>query len=166
MAVSLLVTFSMIFTGCSAANKEKVILLPNNAVMSQNSSVKRTDDYYAAVNEKVFKEHEQGVDGGNWNWFWDLEDKVYEEQKKIIQTAAASMNDSGKNIVQVSSEYKIGALYSMAVDQNRRDAEGIEYFNKLIKPVMEAKTVQEFMDELASLQYHYGFQTLLNTQCH
>ena len=163
MAVSLLVTFSMIFTGCSAANKEKVILLPNNAVMSQNSSVKRTDDYYAAVNEKVLKEHEQGADGGNWNWFWDLEDKVYGEQKKIIQTAA-SMKDSGKNTVQVSSEYKIGALYSMAVDQNRRDAEGIEYFNKLIKSAMEAETVQAFMDELASLQYHYGFQTLLNTE--
>lgn len=164
MAVSLLVTFSMIFTGCSAANKEKVIQLPNNAVMSQSSSVKRTDDYYAAVNEKVLKEHEQGPDGGNWNWFWDLEDKVYEEQKKIIQTAAASMKDSGKNTVQVSSEYKIGALYSMAVDQNRRDAEGIEYFNKLIKSAMEAETVQAFMDELASLQYHYGFQTLLNTE--
>lgn len=164
MVVSLLVTFSMIFIECSAANEEKVILPQKNTVMSQNDSVKRTDDYYEAVNEKVLKEHEQGADEGNWNWFWDLEDKVYEEQKKIIQAVAASINDSGKNTVQVSSEYKIGALYSMAVDQNRRDAEGIESFNKLIKLVMEAETVQAFMDELASLQYHYGFQNLLNTK--
>jgi hypothetical protein len=45
VVVSMLVTFSMIFTGCSAANEKNVILPQKNAVMSQNDSVKRTDDY-------------------------------------------------------------------------------------------------------------------------
>ena len=38
------------------------------------------------------------------------------------------------------------------------------YFNELMKPVMEAGTVEELMDALAVLQYRYGFDTLLNTE--
>ena len=38
------------------------------------------------------------------------------------------------------------------------------YFNELMKPVMEAGTIEELMDALAVLQYGYGFDTLLNTE--
>ena len=32
-----------------------------------------------------------------------------------------------------------------------------------MKPVMDAKNVQDMMDALAVLQYQYGFNSLLNT---
>ncbi len=129
----------------------------------KNSDVKSTDDYYAAVNKKVLEEH-QIDENTNWNWFFDLEEKAYNEKKKIIQTAAKKVKQQQNNLDTSSLEYKIGTLYLLAMNQKERDKYGIKYYNELMQPVMNANTIQEFMNELAVLQYHYGFDTLLNTE--
>ncbi len=121
-------------------------------------SYRHADDLYAAVNEKVLKEHDAEKTGGSWNWFFDLEDRSYQKQKAIIQTAAAAAATGRAG----PSGYKLGTLYTLAMDQARRDLEGVAYLDELMKPVMEAGTVGELMDALALLQYHYGFDTLLD----
>lgn len=139
-----------------------VLLLSAQTVYSapKQPSYRHADDLYAAVNEKVLKEHDAEKTGGSWNWFFDLEDRSYQKQKAIIQTAAvaAATGRAGP------SGYKLGTLYTLAMDQARRDLEGVAYLDELMKPVMEAGTVGELMDALALLQYHYGFDTLLDIE--
>lgn len=163
--LSLLLIFSIMFTGCQTLdNQGKTEKQENISSVSGNSEIKKTDDYYAAVNEKLLKKHGQNENGENWNWFFDLEDKAYKEQKEIIQSAADKIVDRDGIFQKNQSEFKLGMLYSLAIDQKGRDADGISYFDELMKPVMDAKSIQEFMDELAILQYHYNFKTLLDTE--
>lgn len=158
-------TISVLFTGCQHLSKQKyenTQTEQRTPVISELKTVKKTDDYYAAVNQNILKEHSQEENGNNWNWFYDMIEKVYGEQKQIIQTAAESVekNQAEKN----SSAYKLGMLYMLAKDQNRRDLDGIRYFEELMKPVMEAETIQECMNQIAILQYQYGFVSPVNME--
>lgn len=157
LVLTLILTLSTL-AGCSAPEQSDTSVPSSRTPVSESVSAKRVDDFYAAVNEVVLKEHDAEKMGGSWNWFYDLEEKSYQEQKAVIQAAAATPGQAG------SSEYKLGTLYTQAMDQVKRDAEGVNYFNELMKPVMEAGTIEELMDALAVLQYRYGFDTLLNTE--
>lgn len=157
LILALVLTFS-VFVGCSASEQPDTSALSGRTPVSESVSVKRVDDFYAAVNEVVLKEHDVEKMGGSWNWFFDLEEKSYQEQKDVIQAAASAPGQKG------SSEYKLGTLYTLAMDQEKRDAEGVTYFNELMKPVMEAGTIEELMNALATVQYRYGFDTLLNAE--
>lgn len=135
----------------------------NKPEVSENVSAKLKDDFYAAVNEGVLNDHkQQGEESGNWNYFYDLIDKAYEEQKQILNQSAdeAKKGQADKK----SSAYKLGMLYLLATDQDGRDKDGITVFDTTMKPVMEAGTVQELMVQAALLQYHYGFDSLLNVE--
>ena len=156
LVLALALTLSAL-AGCSTPEQPDTSAPPSRTPVSESVSAKRVDDFYAAVNEAVLKEHDAEKTGG-WNWFYDLEDKSYQEQKAIIQAAATAPGSAG------SSEYKLGTLYTLATDQPRRDAEGVAYFNALMKPVLDASTIGELMDALAVLQYRYGFDSLLNTE--
>lgn len=105
-----------------------VLLLSVQTVYSapKQPSYRHADDLYAAVNEKVLKEHDAEKTGGSWNWFFDLEDRSYQKQKAIIQTAAATGRAG-------PSGYKLGTLYTLAMDQARRDLEGVAYLDELQK---------------------------------
>lgn len=155
--LALALLFSLL-AGCSISSPQTGPAPPRLPYAAESISSKRADDFYAAVNEMVLKEHDAEKMGGSWNWFFDLEEKSYQEQKAIIQAAASAPGQAG------SSEYRLGTLYTLAMDQAKRDAEGVACFNELMKPVMEAGTIGELMDALAVLQYSYGFDTLLNTE--
>ena len=156
LVLALALTLSVL-AGCSTPEQPNTSASPSRTPISESVSAKCVDDFYAAVNETVLKEHDAEKTGG-WNWFYDLEDKSYQEQKTVIQAVASAPGQTG------SPEYKVGTLYTLAMDQAKRDAEGVAYFNELMKPVMEAGTIEELMDALAVLQYGYGFDTLLNTE--
>lgn len=153
--LALALTLSVL-AGCSAPEQPDTSAPPSRTPVSESVSAKRVDDFYAAINAAVLKEHENS--DGNWNWFFDLENKSFEEQKRILQAVSAVPGEAG------SSEYKLGTLYALALDQEKRDAEGAAYFNELMKPVMEASTIEELMDVLAVLRYRYGLDVLLNTE--
>lgn len=157
LVLALALTLSVL-AGCSTPEPPDISAPPSRTPISESVPAKRVDDFYAAVNRTVLKEHDVEKMGGSWNWFFDLEEKSYQEQKTVIQAAASAQGQAG------SSEYKLGTLYTLAMNQAKRDAEGVAYFNELMKPVMEAGTVEELMDALAVLQYRYGFDTLLNTE--
>lgn len=153
--LALALTLSVL-AGCSTPEQPDTSAPPSRTPVSESVSAKRVDDFYAAINAAVLKEHENS--DGNWNWFFDLENKSFEEQKRILQAVSAVPGEAG------SSEYKLGTLYALALDQEKRDAEGAAYFNELMKPVMEASTIEELMDVLAVLRYRYGLDVLLNTE--
>ena len=157
LVLALALTLSVL-AGCSTPEQPNTSAPSSRTPISESVSAKRVDDFYAAVNETVLKEHDVEKMGGSWNWFFDLEEKSYQEQKAVIQAAVSAPGQAG------SSEYKLGTLYALATDQVKRDTEGVAYFNELMKPVMEAGTIEELMDALAVLQYRYGFDTLLNTE--
>lgn len=122
------------------------------------------DDYYAAINAKVLNAHKAAGEDGSWNWFWDLTDKAEKEQESIVKTAAENVAKNGEAVkTEDSSSYRIGELYLMASDQTARDRFGVAELDTLMKPVMDAKSIQEMVNALAVLQYQYGFYSLLNT---
>ena len=153
--LTLALTLSVL-AGCSTPEQPDTSTPPSRTPVSESVSAKRVDDFYAAINAAVLKEHENS--DGNWNWFFDLENKSFEEQKRILQAVSAVPGEAG------SSEYKLGTLYALALDQKKRDAESVAYFNELMKPVMEASTIEELMDVLAVLRYRYGLDVFLNTE--
>jgi len=158
---AILLAAVLLFTGCGA-QREKSQSVPTSQLTEASANLK--DDYYAAVNAEVLNAHKAAGESGSWNWFWDLTDKAKKEQENIVKTAAENVAKNGEAAKTAdSSSYRIGELYLMASDQTARDKFGAADFNTLMKPVMDAKSVQEMMNALADLQYRYGFQSLLNT---
>lgn len=123
-------------------------------------SIRPQDDFYASVNEATLKGHGRET-GENWNYFFDLEDKSLASQEELIRKAAAVVGKGEETDVN-SAESKLGTLYALAADQKSRDAQGTALYDKMMSSVMKAKSVQAFLDESASLQYHYGFDGVLN----
>lgn len=164
-----------VLTSCMATLLAATLLLTScgaKGVKSHSASTRRAaetsvnlkNDYYAAINAKVLKAHKAAGESGSWNWFWDLTNKAEKDQKNIVKTAAKNVAKNEEAVKAAdSSSYRIGELYLMASDQAARDKFGAADFNTLMKPVMDAKSVQEMMNALADLQYRYGFQSLLNT---
>ncbi|HUM85020.1 MAG TPA: M13 family metallopeptidase [Lachnospiraceae bacterium] len=151
--MAILLTAALLLSGCGVQMEKK-----------QSTSASLKDDYYAAVNAEVLNSHKAAGENGSWNWFWDLTDKAKKEQEDIVKTAAENVSKNGEAIKAAdSSSYRIGELYLMASDQTARDKSGVVDLNTLMKPVMDAKNVQDMMDALAVLQYQYGFNSLLNT---
>lgn len=160
--VAILLAAALLLTSCGAQRKTT----SQNVSASQptKASANLKDDYYATVNAEVLNAHKAAGESGSWNWFWDLTDKAKKEQEGIVKTAAENVAKNGEAIKNAnSSSYRIGKLYLMASDQNARDKFGVVDLNTLMKPVMDAKSIQEMMDALAELQYRYGFNSLLNT---
>jgi len=159
--VAVLLAAALLLTGCGA-QQEKSQSVPANQLTETSANLK--DDYYAAVNAEVLNTHKAAGESGSWNWFWDLTDKAKKEQEDIVKTAAENVAKNREEIKAAdSSSYRIGELYLMASDQIARDKFGVVDLNTLMKPVMDAKSIQEMMDALAVLQYQYGFNSLLNT---
>ncbi len=151
--MAILLTAALLLSGCGVQMKKE-----------KSTSTNLKDDYYAAVNAEVLNSHKAAGESGSWNWFWDLTDTAKKEQEDIVKTAAENVSKSGEAIKTAdSSSYRIGELYLMASDQTARDKFGVVDFNTLMKPVMDAKNIQDMMEALAVLQYRYGFNSLLNT---
>ena len=147
---------------CCGAQQEKSQSVAASQLTETSANLK--DDYYAAVNAEVLNAHKAAGESGSWNWFWDLTDQAKKEQEGIVKTAAENVAKNGEAIKTAdSSSYRIGELYLMASDQITRDKFGVADLNTLMKPVMDAKSIQEMMEALAVLQYQYGFNSLLNT---
>lgn len=153
--------FSAVLTGCTtSAYQESPGTSGGSASVMETPGVKAADDYYAAVNADVLKQHDTEENDGNWNWFYDLLDQSYGRQKEIIQTAASDVQR--EKAKQGTPEYKLGSLYLLASDTKGHNEDGLAYFNELMKPVTDAGSVAELMDALAGLRYHYGFDVLIN----
>ena len=159
--VAVLLATALLLAGCGA-QQEKSQSVPATRLTENSANLR--DDYYAAVNAGVLNAHKAAGEDGSWNWFWDLTDKAKKDQEDIVKTAAENVAKNGEAVkTEDSSSYRIGELYLMASDQTARDRNGVAELNALMKPVMDAKSVQEMMDALAVLQYRYGFNSLLNT---
>lgn len=111
----LCLTFSVL-AGCSGFKVQDVTATDTGqTVLSEIIPTKQADDFYAAVNEAVLKEHDVEKTGG-WNWFYDLEEKSFQEQKEILQNASiAPLNLTSEE--KSPSEYRLGVMYTLALDQ-------------------------------------------------
>lgn len=118
----------------------------------------RKDDFYAAVNAGILSKHPED----NWSYFEDLDNKAHAQERKIVQNAG-KMVKSGKAGTS-SSEYKLGSLYNLAMNRKGRNKYSVKDYNRLMKPVMKAKTVKSFLNACAKLQKEYGLDGLLNTE--
>lgn len=118
----------------------------------------RKDDFYATVNAGILSKHPED----NWSHFEDLDRKAHAQERKIVQDAG-KMVKAGK-AQKSSSEYKIGSLYNLAINQKGRNKYSVKEYNRLMKPVMKAKTVKSFLSACAKLQRGYGLDGILNTE--
>ena len=143
----------MMALGCVNASLAEA--LPATA---QGTAVRPQDDFYAATNAELLATHATGENSGAWNWFFDLEEQAFRDQKQIIQAAVPGWGAG------LSPEGKLGVLYLLATDQEGRDADGLKDFDALMRPLMEASTLPEFLERLAQLQYRYGLPSFLNIE--
>lgn len=161
----LTLTLSLLLSGCNSDSPISTELhdTPPSHVTNGRTELSRlADDYYAYINSQVLAAHDPEKSGA-WSWFYDMDESARKQCREIIQDAASALNNDQTSATD-PSVYKLGTLYGMATDQEGRDADGAVFFNELMRPVMEADTVQDFMNALASLQYQYGFDTLLNME--
>lgn len=118
----------------------------------------RKDDFYATVNAGILSKHPED----NWSYFEDLDNKAHAQERKIVQEAGKMVK--AQKAERSSSEYKIGSLYNLAMNQKGRNKYSVKEYNRLMKPVMKAKTVKSFLDACAKLQKEYGLDGILNTE--
>lgn len=118
----------------------------------------RRNDFYATVNAGVLSKHPED----NWSYFEDLDNKAHAQERKIVQEAGKETK-AGK-AAESSSEYRIGSLYNLAMNQKGRNKYSVRDYNRLMKPLMKAKTVNSFLDACAKLQKAYGLDGILNTE--
>lgn len=141
---------------------QKTDITPSNASEKEVSGLPagdgRRNDFYATVNAGVLSKHPEN----NWSYFEDLDNKAHAQERKIVQEAG-KVTKAGK-AAKSSSEYRIGSLYNLAMNQKGRNKYSIKDYNRLMKPVMKAKSVKSFLDACAKLQKEYGLDGIFNTE--
>ena len=84
--LTVLCAAALLLSGCSNAvdvpQTEPVETLP-----VEEGPVRPQDDFYAATNAELLATHATGENSGAWNWFFDLEEQAFRDQKQIIQAA-------------------------------------------------------------------------------
>ena len=93
------------------------------------------DNFQMYVNGKWISETEIPSDKSRYGIFAILRDKSQDDVKKIIESSAATENESG------SDEQKVGALYASFMDTEKRNALGV-------------KPLESEFDKIQSLSNH------------
>ena len=141
---------------------QKTDITPSNASEKEVSELPagdgRRNDFYATVNAGILSKHPED----NWSYFEDLDNKAHAQERKMVQEAGKMVK--AQKAERSSSEYKIGSLYNLAMNQKGRNKYSVKEYNRLMKPVMKAKTVKSFLDACAKLQKEYGLDGILNTE--
>ena len=116
------------------------------------------DDLYGYVNFDRLGEVEIPVGYAAWDAFTENDLEITDELNEIVDECVANAGTYEKG----TPEQKIADLYLSYVDEDSRNATGIEPLRPYLDAIEQAGTVQEYVEALASLGGELGYTSLLS----
>ena len=115
------------------------------------------DDLYGAVNFDTLKENE--VPAGRKRWSPDVANdlEITEELNEMLDEYVANAGTYEKG----TPEQKIADLYLSYVDEESRNATGIEPIRPYLDAINSASTIQEYVEAIAAMGGEISFYSLL-----
>ncbi len=117
------------------------------------------DDLYGYVNFDILQDKEIPVGHSSWDGFTENELEISEELNEILDECVANAGTYEKG----TPEQKIADLYLSYVDEESRNAAGIEPLRPYLDAINNAGTVQEYVEAIATLAGELGYGSLLAT---
>lgn len=106
-------------------------------VKAMDTSVRPQDDFYHYVNGSWIKNTEMPADKSRLSMFSELDDKVQEQLKLIIEEAGRSKAAPGSN------SQKLGDMYNSFLDAETAEALGVAPAKPILEEIARAKTKSE-----------------------
>ncbi len=116
------------------------------------------DDLYGYVNFDTLHEVEIPVGYAAWDGFTENDLRISEALSEIVDECVANAGTYEKG----TPEQKIADLYLSYVDEDSRNAVGIEPLQPYFDGIDQAQTVQEYIEALATLCGEVGFASMLS----
>lgn len=116
------------------------------------------DDLYAAVNFDVLQENEIPTGYPVWSVTMENQLEIFEELNEMLDEYV----DNAGTYEKGTPEQKIADLYLSYVDEDSRNAVGIEPIRPYLDAINNASTVQEYAEAIASINGDIGYFSLLN----
>lgn len=136
-----LLTISLAFASCSSEPVEKI-----DFVSSIDSTVKIEDDFYLWATGKWAKETEIPAERSRYGAFEILIDKNYDILKELMNKAAAD-----KQAKAGSNMFKVGTFYSLALDEEKANAQGYEPVKAELERIDKISDKESLIKELAHM---------------
>ena len=116
------------------------------------------DDLYAAVNFDVLQEKEIPTGYSSWSATTENALEISEELDEMLDEYVANAGTYEKG----TPEQKIADLYLSYVDEDNRNAVGIEPIRPYLDAINNASTIQEYVEAIASMEGDIGYVSLLD----
>ena len=151
--LSLLLALAMLLglgTAALAADNDPVDFLPEEKPALE-------DDYYAHMNFELLQNAEIPVGYSNWNYSLDIALQIKEELSGIVDECVRNAGTYEKG----TPEQKIADLYLCFVDEESRNAVGLEPLQPYIDLLQNANTIPEYLKALSVLNRELGLSSLI-----
>lgn len=135
LALVMVVLVLVSFTGCANSQAGKAVKPSENA------------DFYSAINYDLLAEKSIPATEGEWDYFYELDEKTSGQLQGIVSELA----NSGKTYPQGSSEQKISDLYACAIDLDTRNAQGLTAVTPYLEKIESARNLDEYLEGLSDL---------------
>lgn len=124
---------------------------------AERGAVRPEDDYYSYVNREILAEKQIPADSGGWSYFYELDQKAYEELDGILKEIInhTERYDSG------TIEQKIADLYLSAIDLTGRRKAGFGALQPYLDKIRQASDVQEYAEAIGTISRELGYSSLL-----
>lgn len=118
-----------------------------NANVGKTTKPSVSEDYYRAINADLFLEKTIPATEGEWDYFYELNEKTSSQLQAIV----SDLSNSGQAYQQGSSEQKISDLYACAIDLDKRNAAGLTALTPYLEQIESAKNLDQYLDGLIAL---------------
>ena len=134
-------------TATSISHDEQTLAFdPNN----MDRSIHPGDDFYQYVNGLWIEKNPVPSDKTRYDEFKIVEDRTYEQVRKLVEQAS---NNTSAN--ESSLDWKIGRFYSLGIDTNSINRQGIEPLQGELKSIDNMTTVADVQKVSAHLLSYY-----------
>lgn len=114
-----------------------------------DTSVRIQDDLFGHVNGTWLRDHEIPADRASDGAFYQLRDKSEKDVRAIVEEIAAEVT-SGSLTDTESDRYRIGALYSLFMNEAAIEEAGLSPLEPLLREILEVKDAESFARIMAS----------------
>ncbi|GAA1351972.1 M13 family metallopeptidase [Falsarthrobacter nasiphocae] len=112
----------------------------------RDESIRIQDDLYRHVNGRWLDTHEIPADRGADGSFRALRDQAEEDVRRIIERAAESAQDDDDASPEAVKARRIGALYSMFMDEEAIEARGASPLQPVFAEIDSAASIDELVE--------------------
>ena len=114
------------------------------------------DDYYEAVNQKVFLENPLKDGEYTWSYFMEAQDKVDQKVEQIVQDIVSG----DVSFLDENERWKIQRIFDKALDIESRNQAGMEEIYAYLDEVWEANSVEKLIEVILLIENELGVDIL------